>query len=192
MTVPAVLGSSAMADLEKQGVVTRRALFLPNEVSESEFVALAVMFTDEQDKTRFLLGDLLVASKSRYGDDFTVQEVMAATNLTLRTLTNYESVMLRVRPDARHHGLPFGHHDVVQALEPSEQKRLLNVAFENGWSRQRLRDEVYGEKVLPPTVSDDLPAVVRDALDGARQYGDGWLISRDSYQRLKAALGDDG
>jgi len=49
---------------------------------------------------------------------------------------------------------------------------------------------VYGEKVLPPAVSDDLEDVARDLLAGAREYGDGWLISRDSYQRLKAALGE--
>jgi len=66
----------------------------------------------------------------------------------------------------------------------------LGLAVENSWTRQRLRDEVYGEKILPPAVSNDLPDIVRDTLSGAKEMMDGWLISRDSYQRLKAALGE--
>jgi hypothetical protein len=179
-----------LAELEQQGVVTRRALLLPDGVSESEFIALGVMLADERDKARFLLGDLLVFATARYGSDFTDQ-VMEATGLSFYTLRNMESVMLRVRPNVRRPELSFSHHDVVAALEPSEQKRLLGLAVKHGWSRQRLRDEVHGEKPLPPAVSQELPDVVRDALSGAREMMDGWWISRDSFTRLRAALGEE-
>ncbi len=189
MTEIAVSAPTALAELEQQGVVTRRALFLPDEVSDPERLALATMFADEKDRMGFLIGDLLVDTKLKRGEDFMI-EVMHATGLSLRTLTNYESVMYRVRPDCRHPWLKFSHHDAVQALEPSEQKRMLGLAFEHGWSRDRLRDELHGPRVLPPAVSHDLPDIVRDALEGAREMMDGWLISRDSYVRLQAALGE--
>ena len=189
MTVPAT-GANLWMELESAGVISRRALRLPDTISESEMTALGVMFSDVDDTSRFLLGDLLVAATSRYGDDFAVS-VMEATGLSFQSCANLASVCRRVKPNVRRQELRFHTHAVVAALEPSEQKRLLGLAVENQWTRQRLRDEVYGEKVLPPTVSDDLPDVVRDALSGAKEMMDGWLISRDSYVRLKAAVEGD-
>lgn len=188
MTVPAT-GGKLWVDLEQSGVITRRALHLPDAISETEMTALGVMFSDLDDTSRFLLGDLLVAATARYGSDFTVT-VMEATGLSYQSCANMESVCRRVRPNVRRQELRFHTHAVVAPLEPSEQKRLLGLAVDNGWTRQRLRDEVYGEKVLPPAVSNDLPDVVRDVIQGAREMMDGWLISRDSYHRLKAALGE--
>jgi hypothetical protein len=189
MTVSAT-GVSLWVSLEQSGVISRRALRLPDTISESEMTALGVMFSDVDDTSRFLLGDLLVASTSRYGDDFAVT-VMEATGLAFQTCQNLQSICRRVQPNVRRQELRFHTHAVVAPLEPSEQKRLLGLAVDNQWTRQRLRDEVYGEKVLPPAVSDDLPDVVRATLLGAREMMDGWLISRDSYQRLSAALGEE-
>ena len=188
MTVPAT-GGSLWVSLEQSGVISRRALRLPDTISESEMTALGVMFSDVDDTSRFLLGDLLVAATSRYGDDFAVT-VMEATGLSFQSCANLASVCRRVKPNVRRQELRFHTHAVVAPLEPSEQKRLLGLAVENQWTRQRLRDEVYGEKVLPPAVSNDLPDIVRDTLSGAKEMMGGWLISRDSYQRLKAALGE--
>jgi hypothetical protein len=188
MTVPAT-GGAMWATLEEQGVISRRALRLPDHISESEMTALGVMFSDVDDTSRFLLGDLLVAATSRYGDDFAVS-VMEATGLSLQSCNNLASICRRVQPNVRRQELRFHTHAVVAPLEPSEQKRLLKLAVDNQWTRQKLRDEVYGEKVLPPVVTDDLEQVARDLLAGAKQMMDGWLISRDSYQRLRAALGE--
>jgi len=188
MTVPAT-GADLWLTLEQSGVISRRALRLPDTISESEMTALGVMFSDVDDTSRFLLGDLLVAASSRYGDDFAVS-VMEATGLSYQSCANIASVCRRVKPNVRRQELRFHTHAVVAPLEPSEQKRLLGLAVDNQWTRQRLKDEVYGEKVLPPAVNDDLADVARDLLAGAKQMGDGWMITRDSYQRLKAALGE--
>lgn len=189
MTTPATTGSSEWVALEQAGVITRRALLLPENVSETEFKSLGYMFSDIDDTTRFLLGDLLVNARTRYGDDFMV-EVMEVTGLAHQTCENMASVCRRIQPNVRRQELRFHTHAVVAPLEPSEQKRLLALAVEERWTRQRLRDEIYGEKVLPPAVSASLPDVARDLLAGAKQMGDGWMITRDSYQRLKAALGE--
>ena len=179
------------ATLDPQCFISRRSLRLPDTISESEMTALGVMFSDVDDTSRFLLGDLLVAASSRYGDDFAVT-VMEATGLSYQSCSNLASICRRVKPNVRRQELRFHTHAVVAPLEPSEQKRLLKLAVDNQWTRQRLRDEVYGEKVLPPVVSNDLPKVARMLLDGARQMGDGWMISNDSYQRLKITLeGED-
>jgi len=189
VSVPST-GASLWLDLEQSGVISRRALRLPDTISEPEMVALGTMFSDVDDTSRFLLGDLLVAATSRYGSDFTV-EVMEATGLAFQTCSNMESICRRVQPNVRRQELRFHTHAVVAPLPPSEQKRLLGLAVQNGWTRQRLRDEVHGEKVLPPAVNGSLPDVVRDAIAGAREMMNGWLISRDSYVRLCAALGED-
>jgi hypothetical protein len=88
--------------------------------------------------------------------------------------------------------LSFGHHDVIRKLLPNDQRHYLKMAIDNGWTRQRLRDEIYGPPVIPPAVTGDLTSVARDVLAGAKPMMDGWLITRDSYVRLKAALEGEG
>jgi len=114
-------------------------------------------------------------------------EVEEASGMAHQTCENMLSICRRVRPSVRRDGLGFHMHAVVAPLTPNEQRHWLKLAWENGWTRQQLRDEIYGQKVLP-AVNGNLPDVVRSALEGAREMLDGWWISRDSYTRLHAAV----
>src|SRR5262249_25141501 len=99
----------------------------------------------------------------------------------------------RVRPSVRRAELTFTHHDFVAKLKPNEQRHWLAEAVRNGWSADELRDQVNPDRVLPAPVNGHLPSIVKDALSGAREMMDGWWITRDSYVRLRAAVGgEDG
>lgn len=173
--------------LEQSGYLTRTSLTLPEGVSEDEVKAIARMLSGIKRFTSFALGDLLLYAQTKYGDDFLV-EVEEATGMAHQTLENVLSVCRRVRPSVRRDGLSFSIHAVVAPLLPNDQRHWLKLAHENEWTRQRLRDEIYGEKVLPPVVPENLPQIVQDALSGAKEMMDGWWISRDSYVRLRAAV----
>jgi hypothetical protein len=180
-------GATMWVALEESGYLTRTSLTLPEGVSEDEVTAIARMLSGIKRFTSFALGDLLLYAQSNYGDDFLV-DVEEATGMAHQTLENLLSICRKVRPSVRRDGLSFGIHAVVAPLTPNEQRHWLKLAHENEWTRQRLRDEIYGEKVLPPAVPDNLPQIVQDALSGAREMLDGWWISRDSYVRLRAAV----
>lgn len=186
MTVPATTGSLWLS-LEQSGALSRTALTLPEGVSEDEVEGIARMFGAVKHTSSFVLGDLFLYAQAHYGDDFMVH-VQEATGLAHQSCENMLSICRRVRPTVRREELAFHTHAVVAPLLPDEQQHWLGMAVMEGWSRQQLRDEIYGEKILPPAVTQDLPEVVRDALHGAREMLDGWWISRDSYVRLKAAV----
>lgn len=186
---PSTTGADLWIALEQSGALTRRYLKLPDGVTEYECEAIASMFGNVKDFTSFALGDLLVYTKNHHGEDFCVT-VMEATGMAHQTLENLMSVCRQISPSVRRNELRFHVHAVVAPLPPNDQRHFLKLAVDNQWTRQQLRDAIYGEKVLPPAISGDLTSVARDVLAGAKQFGDGWLITRDSYQRLRAALGE--
>lgn len=181
-------GAELWVALEKSGALTRTGLNLPEGVTQDEQLAIARMFGEiKHTYSSFALGDLLLYAQANHGDDF-VAEVEEATGMAHQTCENMLSICRRVRPSVRRDGMKFHMHAVVAPLKPNEQRHWLKLAWENDWTRQRLRDEIYGERVLPPAVNGSLPDVVRDALEGAREMMDGWWISHDSYVRLRAAV----
>lgn len=173
--------------LEESGALTRRYLKLPEGVSESECEAIASMFGNVKDFTSFALGDLLVYARNHHGEDFVVS-VMEATGMAHQTCENLMSVCRQIAPSVRREELRFHVHAVVAPLPPNDQRHYLKLAVDNQWTRQQLRDAIYGPPVLPPAVTGDLTSVARDVLAGAKPMMDGWLITRDSYVRLKAVL----
>jgi hypothetical protein len=177
------------AALEQSGALTNKALLLPAEVSEDELEGIARMFGGVKSTSSFVLGDLFLYTQTVYGDD-AVARMEEATGLAHQTCENMLSICRRIKPSVRRDvtELHFSTQAVVAPLTPNEQRHWLSEAVKHGWTRQQLRDEIFGAKVLPPAVNGNLPDVVKDALAGAREMMDGWLISRDSYTRLTAAL----
>jgi len=190
VSVPSRTTGSLLAALQESGALTPTALILPAGVSEDELFAIGRMFGQIKEMTTFGTGDSLIYVKDNFGDDTWVRYI-EENGWNYHSCENIMSVCRNVRPPVRREELKFGHHDVVRALLPNEQKHFLALAVRNGWTRQRLRDEIHGPKPLPPAVNGSLPDVVRDAIAGARPLMDGWLISNDSYVRLCAALGEE-
>ena len=173
--------------LEKSGALKPRSLTLPDGVSEDECENILGLLKGMTDISYFAQGDLFIYVHDHFGDEALVR-IIEAWGLNFHSCENKMSICRSVRPSVRRDELSFGHHDVVRKLVPNDQRHFLKLAVDNGWTRQRLRDEIYGPPVLPPTVNGDLTSVARELLDGARMYGDGYLISRDSFVRLKACL----
>lgn len=173
--------------LERSGVLKPRSLTLPEGVSEDECVSILGMLKNVGDMKDFAQGDLFVYVNDHYGHQ-ALADLVAAWGMNFHSCENKMSICRSVAKSVRRDELTFSHHDVVRRLLPNEQRHFLKMAVDNRWTRQKLRDEIYGEKVLPPAVSGDLTSVARDLLAGAREMGDGWLISRDSYVRLRACL----
>lgn len=174
--------------LEEAGAINGVSLTLPPGVSYDQCVGLATMFGGLKRKTSFYIGDLLNYSKREHGEVYA--QLSEATGLAPQTRANLESVCDRVPAHVRREGVPFHVHAEVAALPPREQARWLKQVEEQGWSRSQLRDAMHPDRVLPPAVTDDLPSVARAVVDSAKEYGRDYLISRDSFVRLRAALGD--
>jgi hypothetical protein len=183
-------GASLLLALEQSGALTRTSLTLPEGVSEDECENIMGMFKNVGDMKNFAQGDLLIYVKDHYGDDAYVR-LIETWGLNFHSMENKMSLCRNVRPSVRRVELSFGHHDVVRGLLPNDQRHYLKLAIDNRWTRQQLRDEVHGPPVLPPAVKGNLTSVARDVLAGAKPMMDGYLISRDSYQRLRAALGEE-
>lgn len=187
MSVPARTTGNLWLALEESGALTRTSLILPEGVGTDEILSIGRMFGGIKHTSSFVLGDLFLYAQANHGDDFMVN-VQEATGLAHQSCENMLSICRRVRPPVRREELAFHTHAVVAPLLPDEQQHWLGQAAENQWTRQQLRDAIYGPKVLPPAVPQNLPEIVQDALSGAREMLDGWWISRDSYVRLRAAV----
>jgi len=181
-------GAKLWLDLETAGAITPVSLTLPDGVSYDKCESLAAMFGGLKRTTSFLIGDLLLYAKREHGEAYA--QLAEATKLAAQTISNLESVCNRVPPSVRREMVPFHVHAEVAALEPKQQDKWLKLVEKNNWTRQQLRDEMHGPSVLPPVASDDLAAVARALVQGAKEYGQDFLVSRDSFMRLQHAIGE--
>jgi len=191
MSLPERTPGALWHALEQSGVLTPTGLQLPEGVEEEELEMIGRMFGAVKHTSSFVLGDLFLYSQQNYGDDFMVH-VQEVTGLAHQSCENMLSICRRVRPSVRRAPTELSFHTqaVVAPLKPNDQRHWLKLAVEGGWSRQRLRDEIYGKKEVLPAVDANIGEVVRGALAGAKEMMDGWWISRDSYMRLRAAVND--
>lgn len=101
----------------------------------------------------FRLGDALAFGEREYGELY-ANEIDATRKFVLlnaKTIDNAMRIAKNVRPENRHEMLTFSHHDVVQGLEPEEQKELLDKAEDEAWTVAQLRKEVKTRHPKEPT-----------------------------------------
>jgi hypothetical protein len=66
---------------------------------------------------------------------------------TYKTLQNYRSVAKRIPPNRRRDGLSFGVHETVAYLDPAEREHWLDLAEQNDWRRDDLRDARHAKEL---------------------------------------------
>jgi hypothetical protein len=94
------------------------------------------------------IGDWLALGHRAYGDSV-YETAERITGKKRQTLYQFASVAKRVADCMRHTNLSWEHHQIVAPLEPSQQKRWLDVAEKKSLTAKQLRSAVSG-KVAPP------------------------------------------
>ena len=85
------------------------------------------------------IGDLLTSGDDAFGESFSqVCEGVVSADM----LQRYESVARRVPPENRLPNLSWSAHSMVARLPHDQQRRMLALADENGWSSEVLRVKV--------------------------------------------------
>lgn len=91
------------------------------------------------------LGDWIVVGQSRFTDRY--KQVIDAVGLDYQTVRNYAWVARRFEMSRRRDTLSFQHHAEVASLPPDDQDYWLDHAEDNGWSRNRLRQEIRNKRM---------------------------------------------
>ena len=101
------------------------------------------------------LGDWLVYGESQYGD-LMWQYVEQA--FTIKTINTIKYVCSQLAPEMRHPRLSFSHHiEVVYKLPPDLRESYLQIAENNGMTRNELREKILkdvGEIRKNPRLTD--------------------------------------
>ncbi len=85
------------------------------------------------------IGDLLNAGDESFGEAFSQ---VCEGHVSGDQLQRYESVARRVPPENRHPNLSWSAHAVVARLPHDQQRKMLKLADENGWSSEELRRQI--------------------------------------------------
>jgi len=85
------------------------------------------------------IGDLLNAGDARFGEEFSQ---VCEGNVSADMLQRYESVARRVPRENRRANLSWSAHAAVARLPHRQQRDLLRLAEDNGWTSEQLRVKV--------------------------------------------------
>lgn len=85
------------------------------------------------------IGDLLNAGDAEFGESFSQA---CEGKISGEMLQRYESVARRVPPENRRPDLSWSSHVMVARLTSADQRKMLHLAEENGWSSEELRRHV--------------------------------------------------
>ncbi len=125
------------APLAVPGRITPTSLELPPNMSMEEWARVGDTLKVMAGAVQFWVGDWFAYGEAHYGE-----EAWQYLEVTEKTLANWASVCRKVEPSRRREALKFSHHAEVAPLEPEEQERVLDEAASQGWSVQRIREEV--------------------------------------------------
>lgn len=179
-------GLELLAALERLGASTEISLDLPPEMPYEQYAAVGVALARGYRGMIWMIADWINFGEKTYGEKYA--QAVEETGLHPETLRNYASVARRVPAERRVAGVPFGVHEAVAALEPREQTEWLERVVKNDWKREDLRQHLRGNvtPALPPPV--DLADLARHLCASAVEMGDGYLVHREAFVRLEAAV----
>jgi hypothetical protein len=118
------------------------SLTIPENMREADWVQLGHAIAHEHDKATWWLGDWWVfGERRRYGERKAIADAWDGPDY--QTCRNAGWVARAFEPSRRRDNLKFGHHEVVAALPPDDQDRLLDFAEEliaGGGQRRTIRE----------------------------------------------------
>jgi hypothetical protein len=98
------------------------------------------------DSVRWWVGDLLLFAEANFQEEYA--QALSVTRLSERQLTKYRWVAEKVAPSLRRENLSFTHHEIVAALPPPDQERLLAMAETGGHSVAAFREIIADHKAF--------------------------------------------
>nr|WP_309695550.1 LmbU family transcriptional regulator [Armatimonas sp.] len=116
----------------------------PEGISYDAWCSLIGNLASADQGLKWAVADALNYGEKRYGGKY--QTAIEATGLDYQTLRNICSVAGKVELSRRRDKLSLSHHIEVAPLHPLEQSGWLDKASIEGWSRNRLRDEIAQSK----------------------------------------------
>lgn len=146
----------------------------PEDLSDAEFKDAFKQLRKAHASCAWWIGDAIVFGQKRWGDKY--NEALAATDLEYQTLMNYACVCSKVVFSRRRENLSFSHHYEVASLPAPEQKKWLDKAEEEGWSKSDLRCELRKSQA---TMGKDKPVSVGFVLNAWVTQGLRFLRSTD-------------
>lgn len=148
---------------------TAAGLEVRPDITPEELTQLASILFAMEDGLQLYIGDLLAAAETLgYGD---ITAIAAHYQRDPKTLRNWKYIcssvetslrkdVLASQPTAK--PLTMGHYNLVAALAPADQHRLLTQAIAAGWSVARLREALRPAPVNAPSPDRTLPQITRD------------------------------
>jgi hypothetical protein len=133
-------GSSATDQL----MVTRVGLAISGKLTFENWQRAGSKLARVHDSSVWCLGDWVAYGEKEYEDRYV--RAIDAVGLEYQTLRNYAWVARRFGLSRRRDTLSFQHHAVVASLPPEEQDRWLDLAEQNQWSRNRMRQHLRAGK----------------------------------------------
>jgi hypothetical protein len=118
----------------------------PN-ITYDQVEAVGTMLADIRRKVQFAMGDWLVLVEERFPEEFS--QAAEVLKISPGGLQDYIRVARKVPRSMRRPELAWSLHRAVAALEPPEQKRMLEVAVREGLSHHELRQRLKPAELEP-------------------------------------------
>jgi hypothetical protein len=149
---PVLTNMSAYRQTKKEGtkisnqvLATRLGLRFAGALSFEGWERAGEQISRIVSSSAWCLGDWIVVGQSRFTDRY--KQVIDAVGLDYQTVRNYAWVARRFEMSRRRDTLSFQHHAEVASLPPEEQDYWLDHAEKDGWSRNRLRQEIRDKRI---------------------------------------------
>lgn len=195
---------AALRALERGGAIDKISLRLDTpDISFEEWEALGEAILQLRQASKWWIGDWYIFGGVRWGED------KAAAARTLIGVSSHQMqtiirTCMLVHRSRRRLNLTFSHHSEVARLMPEEQDRWLRLCEQEGWSRDKLREEmrrsvtraIFPENEEPKWEGAvimrrqlDVEKVAREIWQQAVLADTHYLVGRELMGRLGEALG---
>ncbi len=129
--------------------IDRTGIRFRGELTFDEWEAIGREITPMAKAVGFIIGDWMNYGMSRYGDKY--GEAMKSTGLAYETLKTSSYVARSVELSLRNPNLDWHHHKAVAKIkDPDEQRRWLQLAWDDRMSVKRLRKSINAGRALTP------------------------------------------
>jgi len=113
-------------------------LIMSKNITLPEAGAILDKLYESYDRSQFWIGDLLNFCNKKFGEDFA--QIVDAEKYSPKTLQKFAYIADRVPPENRFKELGYSMHVEVAKLDPESQRGWLQMAIDEGWTVESLRE----------------------------------------------------